>query len=117
MQVEQERPKTAGNRQSRGRQVNGLYARDENSCLSNPNSRWLLPITVATVTATVIVIVSGGVPIIVARKIIKMIAVAEIVAGMPVVMPDVVPAIVDAAVAATVVAATVVATTANIKAE
>ena len=117
MQVEQERPKTAGNRQSRGRLVNGLYARDENSCLSNPNSRWLLPITVATVTATVIV--SGRVPIIAARRTIKIVAVAKIVAGMPVVTPDVMPAIVDAAVAATVVAATanIVATTANIKAE
>ena len=49
--------------------------------------------------------------------IIKIVAVAEIVAGMPVVIPDVVPAIVDAAVAATVVVATVVAATANIKAE
>ena len=95
--------------------MNGLHARDENSCLSIHNSHRLLPITVATVTATVIV--SGRVPIIAARRIIKIVAVAEIVAGMPVVIPDVVPAIVDAAVAATVVVATVVAATANIKAE
>ena len=87
--------------------MNGLHARDENSCLSIHNSHRLLPITVATVTATVIV--SGRVPIIAARRIIKIVAVAEIVAGMPVVIPDVVPAIVDAAVAATVVVATVVA--------